>query len=204
MQVLENVWVIKGYSNTFLTQDGVLIDCGVKGEEVVKTADSLGIKLKSVLLTHYHPDHTRGLRELKERLGVKVVAPELDSPFVEGRSHARKGIIQRLAQAFLRSNPVKVDLVVRNGDTVEGMRVIHLPGHTPGSSAYLWNDILFSGDSLLERKGRPSLPPSIFSWDQNVLKRSIRNLNTFKFSRVLPGHGASLEGESVKAFIALI
>ncbi len=67
------------------------------------------------------------------------------------------------------------------------LRVIHTPGHTPGSACFLWKGMLFSGDTLFfEGIGRCDLPGG----DERQIRESIRTrLFTLPDeTRVLPGH----------------
>jgi len=74
-----------------------------------------------------------------------------------------------------------------------GLRVIHLPGHTRGSCALLVDDqYLFTGDHLWAWEGRLEMGRSVswYSWSEQ--KKSLRKLLDYRFEWVLPGHGRSL------------
>ena len=90
--------------------------------------DSLKLTLRWALDTHIHADHITGARSLKERTGATTA--------ISGNSGAT-GYDRQLA----------------DGETLvfgtESIRVIATPGHTPGSLCYLWNDRLFTGDTLM-------------------------------------------------------
>ena len=81
------------------------------------------------------------------------------------------------------------DILLSDGDKIGSLTVLHLPGHTPGSSAF-WDKeegVLFSGDVLFEDGwGRTDLPGG----NDGQMKESLRRL--FKMDRgirVFPGHG---------------
>lgn len=88
-------------------------------------------RLTHILNTHWHDDHTGGNLVLKEKFGVTVIGPALESNRIPG-----------------------IDRVVGEGDRVElgGVvaQVIAVPGHTSGHIAYWFEDaeVLFSGDAL--------------------------------------------------------
>jgi sulfur dioxygenase len=88
----------------------------------------LGLRLRWIVETHVHADHVTGAQALKEQTGA-------------GTAVSR----QCGATGF--------DRLLDDGDTVafgdQGLRVIATPGHTPGSSCFLWDDRLFTGDTLL-------------------------------------------------------
>jgi glyoxylase-like metal-dependent hydrolase (beta-lactamase superfamily II)/ferredoxin len=78
-------------------------------------------------------------------------------------------------------------------DLGPGLRVIHLPGHTRGSSALLVDEkYLFTGDHLWAWEGRLEMGRSVswYSWTEQ--KKSLRKLLDYRFEWVLPGHGRSL------------
>jgi glyoxylase-like metal-dependent hydrolase (beta-lactamase superfamily II)/ferredoxin len=75
----------------------------------------------------------------------------------------------------------------------QGLRVIHVPGHTRGSCVLLVDDrYLFTGDHLWAWDGRLEMGRNVswYSWSEQ--KRSLRKLLDFRFEWVLPGHGRSL------------
>jgi len=112
-------------------RDAVVVDPG-DAQPVLRTLDSLGLRLRGILVTHHHGDHVGGVAELSSRLEGPVHGP------------ARERL------------PVAVS-PVRDGDVVEllGLRfeVIDVPGHTAGHVAYFCPDmdgqpVLFCGDTL--------------------------------------------------------
>ncbi len=78
-----------------------------------------------------------------------------------------------------------------------GLRVIHTPGHTPGSSCLLLHrgdlKVLFTGDHILRRRDEVPAPlhfPWTFDWDAQVA--SARRLLDLDFDYLVPSHGARL------------
>lgn len=117
----------------------VLIDSGAgeSAELIVDNIESLGFdprKLTIVLTTHAHIDHIGALAEFKKKYGVKVIAHELDALAIEtGR---RIG-----AEAYgIPYTPCKVDMRLKEAEATlpcgrHEIKVVHIPGHTPGSIA---------------------------------------------------------------------
>lgn len=87
-----------------------------------------GLILNCILETHVHADHVTGARQLRERTGA----------FTAVSRHCGAAGFDRLLDD---------DDVIVFGDEV--LRVIATPGHTPGSTCFLWRDRLLTGDTLL-------------------------------------------------------
>jgi len=145
MQPFRQIFDPASQAFTYLLGDtrsglAVVIDPGSEATTMPLLAmlAELGLSLHYVLQTHVHgtdPDHAAGLGE---RTGARAVA---GGEVRAGR--ARKG--------------VRHDETIAFGN--EAIRVIGTPGHTPCSVSYLWNDRVFTGDSLLiEECGRTDLP----------------------------------------------
>jgi glyoxylase-like metal-dependent hydrolase (beta-lactamase superfamily II) len=99
------------------------------------------------------------------------------------------------------------DIILKDGDRIEGLICIHLPGHTPGSIGLLdgASKTFFSGDTI--RSDGISLfeGPTGFSMDVARSRDSIRKIATLEFDTLLVGHGKPLRpgaSEKVRAFAA--
>ena len=124
----------------------------------------------SILTTHGHHDHVGAAAELRDRLGV---------PF-------------RIHPADAAQAGIAPDVPMRDGEEVEvgdlRMRLIHTPGHTPGSTCIALPRIVFTGDTLFPGgPGATRRPESSF---EQIID-SIRNrlLTLPDDTVVYPGHG---------------
>ncbi len=101
-------------------------------------------------------------------------------------------IIDRL----FRLRPVTPDLLLRDGDRIGGLEVVHVPGHTAGSIALRHADgVLFSGDALLgDRHGGIGPPDPGLSLDPVQARASADKIRGLGFTLLLPGvAGGALE-----------
>lgn len=132
----------------------MMIDCGAgrSFDRLVSNVRKLGFdteRLKSVLATHCHIDHIGSLHEFRREFGARVIAHELDAGAIEEGGDVA-------AEAYgIDYTPCKVDLKLRGAESSielgDGeVRVVHIPGHTPGSvAAYVDVDgkrVLFGQD----------------------------------------------------------
>ncbi|BDR92472.1 MBL fold hydrolase [Vulcanisaeta souniana JCM 11219] len=187
------VYIIKGMSNSYLTSDGVLIDAGAKADNVIKTTKEHGIGIKYLFITHYHIDHIRYAWSIAKAFNCRVVASIPESAIIEGREKPRNaGLLQSLFSSMVRVKSVNVDIKVNDGEAIEGYRAVYAPGHTPGSTAYLKGDLLFSGDAVVERGGKPALPPRMFTLDVGKATESFNKLLSLRPRTIYPGHGSPI------------
>jgi len=133
----------------------------------------------AILNTHGHFDHIWSNKELKERLNIPIYVPKddefmlKDDPFGQGTPPSQADILVMGDQEF----------------DIDGVRVkyLHFPGHTPGCSAILIGDNLFSGDFVFKGSiGRVDFPYS----SPEDMKESIEKfLHVDENWTIYTGHG---------------
>ncbi len=126
--VYENSYVVFSRSSF----EAVLIDPGTEDPRIEDLVRSLNLKIKAVLITHGHEDHTGGALNYSRLFRAPVL--------VHGRDAGR---LAEPASGTLADGQV----VAYEGFSV---RVVHTPGHTPGSACFLIGGFLFTGDTLLK------------------------------------------------------
>lgn len=155
------------------TMRGAVIDPGGDLDLVRQLIEQAGVTVEKILLTHGHIDHAGGAADLKESLGVPV----------EGPHRADLFLLERLAETgraygITDARSVTPDRWLDDGDTVSvggvALHVLHCPGHSPGSVAFVSADQRFAivGDALFRGSiGRTDLPGG----DHQTLIRSIKD-----------------------------
>ena len=184
------------------TPDGLaLVDAGIPGSapKILEAMERLGREprdLKHILLTHGDIDHVGGVAAVKAATGACVAIGALDAPGPRGdapRKHRRGllGLVMRVVFHFVKVEPFEPDRVLHEGDVVASLRVMHVPGHTPGSVAFVRDDrVVFSGDTLLGgRDGALHPPREGLSADFAQALVSAERIKALDPRLVLPGHG---------------
>ena len=166
------------------SQHCVVIDPGYEPERVLDEVTRLGKTIEAVLLTHGHFDHVGAVRTLAAETECRVYLNEQDLSM----------------PTQLTAGPLYYTHLYKEGDVLNlagvKLRVIHTPGHTPGSVCLVAEDAIFSGDTLFEGScGRTDLPGGDWATILKSLKRLAQMEGAF---RVYPGHGPSTTLEDEK------
>jgi glyoxylase-like metal-dependent hydrolase (beta-lactamase superfamily II) len=194
--VAEGVGRIPGFVNSYTYREGdeiYLIDTGFarKAKPIVRAFERASVpvdRVNKVLLTHHHLDHMGGAAYLLQNTHAPLSCHGDDAPFVDGRVKAPMPLLMRL---FVRIHPAPVAVTLKEGDHVGSLTVLHVPGHTPGEVAFYLptRKILFSGDSVVEQKGRLTLPGARFASNMGQAVQSLARLRSLDVELLLPGHG---------------
>jgi glyoxylase-like metal-dependent hydrolase (beta-lactamase superfamily II) len=175
-----------------------LIDAGLSGSRrrleryLAGIGRSIG-ELRRIVVTHAHPDHIGGARELTVDTDAEVLLhpadiASLDVGLREAWSERDR---HRLLAWFTRGPHAATP--VNDGDVIPalgGLRVIHTPGHTPGSIClYGERDrILFTGDMLQVLRGRVTFASRFFSVDLPQARASVARLAELDVATIAFAH----------------
>lgn len=129
------------------TRETVIIDPAGEEYKLLALIKTEGFKVKYILNTHGHSDHVLGNPKLKEVLNVPVCMHEADDRFFSDQA-----VREKSSKELGLPPPDPADIRLKDEDIVEvgtlKVKVIHTPGHTPGSVCYLVDGNLFCGDTL--------------------------------------------------------
>jgi glyoxylase-like metal-dependent hydrolase (beta-lactamase superfamily II) len=204
----------------------IMIDAGLPAhrEQLRGLLAGLGrspADVRAVLLTHGHLDHF-GLAHTLQEAGADILVHQQDAAILRDgpRSGNRHAKPERSMLPYLLRRPSALVLpfqlaraggftapAVQNAQAFDGDRVLEdlpgapqavaLPGHTPGSTAYLFADrgLLFTGDALVTEDqfaGRtgPTLVSRCFTHDSRAALAALDRLDELTADLLLPGHGA--------------
>ena len=167
--------------------------------------------LRTIILTHFHIDHTGNVFELKKASGAKVAIHEADADFVSGKKTgpSPKGVtgvlMKVMGRLFFRTPEFQPDILLKDGENIAGLTCIHTPGHTPGSICLLdpGTKVLFSGDLIRYNGVQIEGPPPKFTPDMGGAMQSVKKIAALDFEILLSGHGVPLKAgasEKVREF----
>ena len=145
------------------TGEAVCVDPGDEVDEIKALAREMRVKITKIACSHGHLDHIMAVRALKEETGAPFLLHQLDLEIARNMPASAWNMLQR--RELPTPDP---DAFLADGDDVEipgiSLKVIHTPGHTPGSICLYAPGILFSGDTLFQGSiGRTDMPGGSFS-----------------------------------------
>ena len=147
------------------SKEGLIIDPGWDAQNILSKVKELGLQIKYAVGTHAHPDHIQELEHISKITGAKSVLHE--------------------------DEKIKVDILVKDNDTLKlgdvVIKIIHTPGHTPGGICLYTPPHLFTGDTLFSGGGfgRTDLPGG----NNNDLEKSLSRLFSLPDQTIIyPGH----------------
>src|SRR5215217_5434128 len=151
-------------------------------------------------LTHVHPDHQGSARTICERYSIPLACHAGDVATMEGRLPMQPDhFLMRWFSPVWSGPAYPVTRVLQEVDEVEGFRVVHAPGHTPGHILLFREsdrvavvvDLMSSMNLTLTWRGLGE-PPALFCTDKMKNRCSIRRLAELKPKLLCFGHGPTL------------
>lgn len=153
------------------SKEAAVVDPGWEIDKILSEAKKHDLEIKFILITHSHYDHIQQVKDLFDATGATVYVHKKDSH--EIKNYGIKKIKTIDEGGMINVGKIKI-------------KVLHTPGHTPGSVCYLADNKLITGDTLFVGNiGRTDLPggnPKAMSETLRRLKKLDENIE------VWPGH----------------
>ena len=203
-----------GVCHLLVEPDGrgaVLLDTGLVGEQgqIRRALRRLGLEpgdVRAILLTHGHLDHVGNLAWAKAWTGAPIYAHAAEQALIDGTFpyagvNRWCGRLERIGRALLGVGaPAKIDRAIADGDELPwwgGLRVVHLPGHTPGHCGFYSarHDVLFSGDLFASYFFKVQVPPPILNSAPELMDASLAKARRIGARFIVPQHYDVLDGE---------
>lgn len=200
MQIIDNVYLLdssKGsYVYIIMDKEIVLVDTGLpfKRKSIIEELKSLGVELrdiKHILLTHHDIDHIGNVFSLQQLTGAKVWASKEDIPYICGKMD-RHGFKKYFKYIFKIKAPKNINSYMSE-QSINGIKVIPTPGHTPGHVCLLYKDLLFTGDLIENKHGKLRPYPAAWNWNQSAMQESLNKVADIPFRWLCPAHGKPVE-----------
>lgn len=151
------------------TGEAAFVDAPAEPEKAVALAEAAGVQPAAVFLTHSHGDHTGGFEVLQARYGLRLYA-DAREPWLQP-AWAAKGLTH--------------DQELRVGNLA--LRVVSVPGHTPGSTTFVHGRHAFVGDTLFP--GGPGRTRTNADLLQEIDSITTKLYALPDDTMVYPGHG---------------
>lgn len=192
--IIETIPNAKGLANCYIVGDvksgkAAIIDTTNDLDTIEELLKKDKLSPEIILLTHGHFDHISGIIALKEQYkDIEVLVHNKDLAMLTDSS-------LNMSKNFINQNIIaNADKTLKDGEIIKlgdsSIKVIHTPGHTPGSVTYQINNVLFTGDTLFKGSvGRTDFPGS----SETDLYTSIKD-KLLKYpdeTIIYPGHGES-------------
>lgn len=177
-------------TNTYLVgeEEVAVIDTGVADAAHLDAIEAAAPgPITKILITHAHPDHSKGARELAQRTGASVLS----------HPYRLQGI---------RDENFHADVHLNEGDLVTGpdfqLRCLHTPGHAADHLCFLreHDGLLFAGDHVMQAVTVVIAPPD---GDMADYLTSLARLQQEPVKTIAPAHGG-LMGEPTQTFADII
>ena len=153
------------------SKEGAVVDPGWEAGKILDIVKKHGLNVKIILMTHSHYDHSDALKEIADATDAIVYVHEMEE------SEVKKLEISGI-KAIKDNDEIKIGKIK--------IKVIHTPGHSPGSVCFLVDNKLITGDTLFVGNiGRTDLPGG----DVKIMTESLKKLKKLDDDiEVYPGH----------------
>jgi hydroxyacylglutathione hydrolase len=160
-------------------KEAIIIDPGLEfsseAQQIFNYISESKLKIKLILNTHGHRDHISGNTIVQKKYDIPIYIHKFDAPSLEELENSK----------FPTNVLLEEGSQIKFGD--QTLRVMHTPGHTPGSICLLGEKLVFTGDTLFaEGIGRTDFPGG----SMREMQLSLQKLVSLPdYYLIYPGHG---------------
>ena len=172
------------------SKEAFIIDPGGEPEKVIDMISILKVNVKYIILTHCHGDHIAGVREVKNKVGGKILIHRMDA---EGLCNENLSLTYYIG---IQNPDMEADSILDDEDKIHlgdiEFDILHTPGHTKGGICIYCPEhkMIFTGDTLFRGTwGRTDLPTGSFEDIIHSITDKIMILP--EDTIIYPGHGKS-------------
>jgi hydroxyacylglutathione hydrolase len=161
------------------TKEAILIDPGLdfsgEAKPIFDYITTGKLNVKFIVNTHGHDDHIKANALFQQKFNVPICIHPLDAHFIE----------------TTEKDNIPANVMLEEGSLIkfgsETLKVMHTPGHTPGSICLVGEKLVFTGDTLFAGSiGRTDFPGG----SMNDMRLSLKKLTSLSDNLlVYPGHG---------------
>jgi hydroxyacylglutathione hydrolase len=168
------------------TNEGIIIDPGAQAGQITKRVREKGLDIKSIVITHTHPDHIGAVKAVKEATKAEVCVHADEASILGSPPPSMYGHGAAMATT--------ADRLLKGGDSIKvgklSFLVLHTPGHSPGGICLYGEGVVFTGDTLFNSSiGRSDFPGG--SQHQLLMSIQTKLMILPDKTPVYPGHGPS-------------
>ncbi len=172
---------------TYCGKEAVIIDPADESEFIAEKIQRLNLKPSAILATHGHFDHILAAGELQIIFNIPFYIHLADKFLLKEMNSSASFWLK---QKINRPLPQNIEFIKKGFSLKFGecrLKIMETPGHTPGSTCFSGENVLFSGDTLFKNGvGRTDFSYS----NKSHLEKSLEKI--FRLppkTLVYPGHG---------------
>ncbi len=183
-------------SNSYVIQDNnkncIIIDpTDITSSHIIRFIESNNLRPICIINTHGHYDHISGDEIIRDYFKIPLFIHQNEVELISNPNF-------NLSIYFGKSIIIKcIDKYLNEGEEIMSFKILHMPGHTPGSICLKGQNLIIVGDLVfLNSIGRIDLPLSNESDMKNSLKKLLRYVD--EDTMFLPGHGYTFKLEDLE------
>lgn len=196
-KIIDDVYYISGRTNVgVVARDDwcIVVDTGLDedhGRRIINIVRDAGLQLKYIFNTHSHADHIGGNSFIRHKAEVKILAPSLESYFIENPVLEPVFIYgsyppESLKEKFFMAEPSKVDETVTE-EVDKELRYVSLPGHSFNMHGIVSDDVFFIADALFPENLVKKFG-IIYHFNVKEAVKTLEKLEKTKYRYYVPSH----------------